>query len=247
MMNNKINKIPRIIHYCWFGGKEKPELVKRCIESWKRNLADYKIVEWNENNFDIKSNSYVQEAYEAGKFAFVSDYVRVYALNFYGGIYLDTDVEVFKPFDDLLHHTSFWGFEQENFIATSTIGAEKGNHLIKIFFDTYSNKKFIKTDGTFNDLTNVAMISNLLENLGIKLNGQYQEIPDIGVFYPQTYFSPFDYINCRNVFSEKTYTLHHFYKSWLPLRSRVKASLKVVLSKIIGGENIYKIRKLLSK
>jgi hypothetical protein len=243
-MINRKNKIPKTIHYCWFGGKEKPDLVKKCIESWKRNLPDYKIVEWNENNFDIASNSYVKQAYEAKKFAFVSDYVRVYALYLRGGIYLDTDVEVYKPLDGFLHHTSFWGFEQENFIATSTIGAEKGNSLIKEFLDSYNEIKFIKNDGTFNSLTNVAMITKLLEDKGLKPNGHYQEIKGLGVFYPQTYFSPYDYINCQTFITKKTYTIHHFYKSWLPLRVRIKGKVKLVLSKLIGGHNIAKLRKI---
>ena len=123
-MNNY--EIPKIIHYCWFGKKDKPELVKRCIKSWENNLNDYKIIEWNEDTFDINSNKFVKQAYEAGKFAFVSDYVRVYALYNYGGIYMDTDVEVYRTFSkDILKNESFWGFEEKNFIATSTIGAKK--------------------------------------------------------------------------------------------------------------------------
>lgn len=239
-----INKIPKKIHYCWFGGKEKPGIVKKCIESWTKYLPDYEIIEWNENNFNINKNSYVQEAYNSGKYAFVSDYVRVYALYYHGGIYLDTDVEVYKPFDDLLYHPSFWGFEQENFIATSTIGAEKGNALIKEFLDSYNEKRFIKNDGTFNELTNVAIITRLLEEKGLKTNGQYQEIIEIGVFYPQTYFSPYDYINCQTFITEKTYTNHHFYKSWMPMGKRIKGKVKLVLSKLIGGHNIARLRNI---
>ncbi|MCM3724917.1 glycosyl transferase [Neobacillus cucumis] len=239
-----INNIPRAIHYCWFGGKEKPSIVKRCIESWKKHLPNYEIIEWNESNFNLDSNLYVKEAYNAGKYAFVSDYVRVYALYNYGGIYLDTDVEVVKPLDDLLEHTSFWGFEQENFIATSTIGAEKGNKLIKEFLDSYNEKNFIKEDGTFNQLTNVAIITELLAEKGLKLNGKYQKINEMGVFYPQTYFSPYDYINCQTFLNENTYTIHHFYKSWLPLTKRVKGKIKFVLSKLIGGHNIAKLRRI---
>lgn len=239
-----INKIPKTIHYCWFGRKEKPGIVKKCIESWKKYLPQYEILEWNESNFNIDLNSYVKEAYNAGKYAFVSDYVRVFALYYYGGIYLDTDVEVYKPFDDLLHHTSFWGFEQENFIATSTIGAEKGNALIKEFLDSYNEKNFIRNDGTFNQLTNVAIITKLLEDKGLKSNGQYQEINEMGVFYPQTYFSPYDYINCQTFITEKTYTMHHFYKSWLPPAKRIKGKIKFILSKLIGGHNIARLRKI---
>ncbi|PJW13247.1 glycosyl transferase [Geobacillus sp. Manikaran-105] len=240
-------KIPRIIHYCWFGKKEKPDIVKRCIDSWKKNLSEYEIIEWNEDNFDINCNSYVREAYKSRKFAFISDYVRVYALYNLGGIYLDTDVEVLKSFDDLLHHDSFWGFEQGNYIATSTIGAAKGNKLIKIFLDSYEGKSFIKEDGSYNDLTNVAIITEMLENMGLKLNGEYQEIDGIGTFYPQTYFSPYDYINCRKFITENTYTIHHFYNSWLSPRVRFKSNIKKIASKVIGGENIARIRNLISR
>lgn len=242
-----MNTIPKIIHYCWFGRKEKPEIVKKCMESWKMNCPEYEIKEWNEDNFDVTCNSYVSEAYRAGKFAFVSDYVRVYALNHFGGIYLDTDVEVFKPFDDLLHHDSFWGFEQENFIATSTIGAAKGNRLIQTFLDTYEDISFIKADGTYNDLTNVAMISEILQNRGLRLNGEHQAIDGVGTFYPQSYFSPFDYINCRKLITDNTYAMHHFYKSWLPAKARLKGNIKSTLAKLIGGDNIARLRKLVSK
>ncbi|WP_242219282.1 capsular polysaccharide synthesis protein [Bacillus cereus group sp. BfR-BA-01380] len=239
----KLEKIPRTIHYCWFGGKDKPDIVKRCIESWKKNLPEYEIIEWNEDNFDINCNLYVKEAYKAGKFAFVSDYVRVHALYDYGGIYLDTDVEVFKSFNDLLHHDSFWGFEQENYIATSTIGAAKGNKLIKTFLDSYEKKGFIKENGSYDDLTNVAIVTEILKNIGLKTNGEYQEIEGIGTFYPQTYFSPYDYINCRKFITENTHAMHHFYKSWLPPKARMKGKIKLILAKIIGGDNIAKLRK----
>lgn len=246
-MNSLNEKIPKIIHYCWFGENRKPEIVQKCINSWKRNLSEYQIIEWNEENFDINYNSFVKEAYRSGKFAFVSDYVRVYVLYHYGGIYLDTDVEVFKPFDDLLHHDSFWGFEQENYIATSTIGAAKGNKLIKQFLDSYQRKDFLKKDGSYDDLTNVAIVTKMLEKLGLKKNGQFQEIADIGVFYPQTYFSPYDYINCRKFITENTYAMHHFYKSWLPLKARFKSNIKSTVAKVIGGDNIARIRKLVTR
>lgn len=238
--------IPKIIHYCWFGGKEKPDIVKRCLASWHNRLTDYQFIEWNENNFDVNRNAYVKQAYEAGKFAFVSDYARVFALYHFGGIYLDTDVEVFKSFDDLLHHESFWGFEQENFIATSTIGAAKANKLIEVFMDSYQHKNFIREDGSFDSLTNVALITEILGDWGVKPNGLYQDIEGVGTFYPQTYFSPYDYINCRTFMSSNTYAMHHFYKSWLPRKARLKGQVKWMLAKIIGGNNIAKLRKLMS-
>ncbi|MBP3951517.1 glycosyltransferase family 32 protein [Bacillus suaedae] len=240
-------KIPKTIHYCWFGGKEKPPIVKKCIASWRKYLVGYEIKEWNEELFDMNANQYVQEAFQAGKFAFVSDYVRVHALYYEGGIYLDTDVEVFKCFDDLLHHDSFWGFEQENFIATSTIGAAPGNALIKEFLDSYENKTFLNGDGSFDQLTNVAIITEMLVKQGLKKNGQQQTLENLGEFYPQTYFSPYDYINCRKSITKHTYSIHYFYKSWLPINSRIKGYMKIALSKIIGGENILRVRKLIQK
>ena len=99
------NKIPKIIHYCWFGKKEKPEIVKKCINSWTDKLKEYEIIEWNEDNFEMNSNRFITEAYRLGKYAFVSDYVRLYALYEYGGIYLDTDVEIYKEFsEDILEN-----------------------------------------------------------------------------------------------------------------------------------------------
>lgn len=240
------NKISKIIHYCWFGGKDKPENIKKCIESWKRYLVDYEFMEWNEDNFDANHNLYVKEAYESKKFAFVSDYVRVYALYHYGGIYLDTDVEIFKTFDDLLHHDSFWGFEQENYIATSTMGSTKGNKLIKDFLEYYNGKNFIREDGSFNQLTNVAIITKVLEDKGLKLNGEHQVLEGIGAFYPQTYFSPYDYINCRNLMNENTYAIHYFYKSWMPIQKKIKSNIKQTFAQIIGGDNIAKLRRLVN-
>ena len=236
--------IDKKIHYCWFGKGEKPDIVKKCIKTWEDKLSEYEIIEWNEDNFDINCNQYVKEAYEAKKFAFVSDYVRVYALYNYGGIYLDTDVEVFKSFDDLLDNESIWGFEQENYIATSTIGAKKENKIIGEFLNLYENISFYKEDGSYNNLTNVAMITDLLKNKGVKMNGQYQKIEDV-TFYPQTFFSPYDYINCRKFITEDTYCMHHFYKSWLPLSARLKSKVKENIAQVIGGDNIAKIRKLI--
>ncbi|MES7204568.1 glycosyltransferase, partial [Cutibacterium acnes] len=207
--------IPKTIHYCWFGQKDKPDIVKRCMETWHQQLTDYRMVEWNEDNFDVEVIPYVQEAYEHGKFAFVSDYARVHALYHEGGIYLDTDVEVFQSFDPLLHHDSFWGYEQGNFIATSTIGAKPKNVLIERFLSTYERRSFLKPDGTYDSLTNVAVVTDIMKKFGFRSDGSYQEVDGVGVCYPQPYFSPYDYINCRNLTTDETFTLHHFHKSWL--------------------------------
>lgn len=245
-MNN--NQIPKKIHYCWFGTKEKPYIVKKCIKSWKENLKEYEIIEWNEDNFDITSNEFVRQAYNCGKFAFVSDYVRIYALYNYGGIYLDTDVEIIKEFtDDILENDSFWGFEEKNFIATSTIGAKKGNEFINKFLDSYNNKKFINNDGEIDTLTNVAIVSEMIKKIGIKLDGTFQRIDGMATIYPQEYFSPYDYINCYSKQTNNTVAIHHYYKSWLPYSTRVKTGIKKILAICIGGKNIAFIRNKIRK
>ena len=240
--------IPKIIHYCWFGKNKKPKIVTRCIESWKNILSDYQIIEWNEDTFDISSNEFVKQAYDKGMYAFVSDYVRVLALYNYGGIYLDTDVEVLKEFSlDLLRNDSFWGFEEKNYIATSTIGAKKGNEFIKELLNSYNTKNFIKDDGAIDTLTNVAIVSQMVKKIGIKLDGTLQSVEGIATFYPQEYFSPYDYINCYSKQTEETYTIHHYYKSWLPYSIRIRTSIKKLLSKCIGGKKVASIRKVLNR
>lgn len=246
-MNNEEDKIPKIIHYCWFGRNEKTEVIIRCMESWKKHLSDYKIIEWNEENFDINSNKYVKEAYENKKYAFVSDYARVYALYNMGGIYLDTDVEVFKSLDEFLDNDSFWGFEEKNYIATSTIGSKKGNKLIKIFLDFYEGKSFNEISKNLKMYTNVQIVTNIFKESGFKINGEKQTIKGIGTIYPQEYFSPYDYINFIDKSNENTYTKHHFYKSWIPITSKLKIKFKKVLIKIIGVNGINKIRMIRGK
>ena len=241
------DKIPRIIHYCWFGRNEKPEIVKKCIQSWKNILTDYEIIEWNEDNFDINSNKYVKEAYENKKYAFVSDYVRVKVLYDMGGIYLDTDVEVYKSLDKFLEEESFWGFEEKNYIATSTIGARSGNRLIKQFLDFYEGKSYNEMIKSLETSTNVQIVTKIFKEIGFKMNGEKQTIDNIGTIYPQEYFSPYDYINYYNKKTDKTYTIHHFYKSWVSPKDKMKSNIKKVLSKIIGGKNIARIRGIVQR
>lgn len=132
--------IPKIIHYCWFGGKEKPDEVKRLIGTWKKHCQGYVIKEWNESNFDINQYVYCWDAYQHKKWAFVSDVARLWALYHEGGIYMDTDVEVLRPLDDLLKHKAFLGFEGTQWIATNIMGTEPGNELIGRFLDSYKRR-----------------------------------------------------------------------------------------------------------
>lgn len=243
MISNS-EKIPRIIHYCWFGGSKKPAIIKKSIASWKRHLKGYQFIEWNENTFDINSNKYVREAYGAKKYAFVSDYVRLHALYNYGGIYMDTDVEVLKPLDRFLVHESFWGFEDNKHIATCIIGACREHFLIKDFLDYYSGRDFVSLDGSYDLTTNVAIITKICtERCSLVDNGELQELQNGTVFYPRTYFSPYDYINCESFITNNSFAIHHFVKSWLPLHVRIKSKIKRMLSLLIGGNRIAKLRK----
>lgn len=239
-------KIPKIIHYCWFGRNKKPDIVNKCISSWRKILTDYEIIEWNEDNFDINCNEYVKEAYENRKYAFVSDYVRVEVLYNMGGIYLDTDVEVFKSLDEFLEEDSFWGFEEKDYIATSTIGAKKGNKLIKQFLDFYRGKSYNEMSKNLETSTNVQIVTNIFKKIGFEMNGEEQTIESIGTIYLQEYFSPYDYINYYDKKTENTYTKHHFYKSWVSSKDRMKFNIKKILAKTIGGKNIARIRKVIS-
>ena len=160
------NSIPKIIHYCWFGDGEKTKLSQKCIQGWKNTLKGYEIIEWNEKNFNININRYVKEAYDCKKYAFVSDYVRLYALLNYGGIYLDTDVEVLRDFDSFLELEAFVGFEDNELVSTAIIGAKRGNSIIEEWFNTYANRNFLN-NGKMNEVTNVRVFTNLLLKYGL--------------------------------------------------------------------------------
>ena len=134
--------IPKIIHYVWVGGKEKPKTIKRCMKTWKKHLGDYQIIEWNEQNFDISSNRFVKQAYEQKKWAYVSDYIRAYALYHYGGIYLDTDVIVMDDLTSLLNDRAFVGFETPQYPFTAAFGAEKGHPFLKDILSYYDDIDF---------------------------------------------------------------------------------------------------------
>lgn len=218
-----MNKIPKTIHYCWFGRGEKPKLAKKCIKSWKKFLPDYEIIEWNEDNFDINSNLYVKQAYESKKYAFVSDYVRLYALYNYGGIYMDTDVEVLQSLDKFLKYEAFIGFESEELCGTGIIGSKKENKMIREFLEPYKSLRFINDDGSFNQTTNVYMMTDIFMKYGVNLNNTQQNINDMEIF-PKTYFCPLNYGDAQTDFSKDTYTIHHFAGSWLP--EEIQKSIK---------------------
>lgn len=242
-------QIPKIIHYCWFGGSEKPESVKYCIDTWKRFLPDYQIMEWNEDSFAIEGASeYVQEAYHSKKWAFVADYVRLVALYEYGGIYFDTDVEVFQSFDDLLHHGAFFCFEVKDYVMTAVMGVKKHAPIIRDFMDEYRDRHFIAEDGSLNtDMTNVKILTKMLKRKGLRLNGKMQKIED-AVIFPQQYFSPNDFRNIFLKYKPENYSYHHCFASWYRAGGkhnfveRFRHYLLCKAQNAVGTTNLYRLR-----
>ena len=216
--------IPKIIHYCWFGGKPLPKLAKKCIRSWKKYCPDYEIKEWNESNFDLNYNTYVKEAYEAKKWAFVTDVVRLYALVNYGGIYMDTDVEVLKSLDVFLSHEAFSGFEAKGHISTGIMAAEKRAPIMLEFLDDYKGAKFKKDDGSLDMTTNVKRITDICLKHGLILSDSFQNIHGYAI-YPSDYFCPKDLTTQKTNLTENSHTIHHFDGSWLPRSQKFKKCL----------------------
>lgn len=217
--------IPKRIHYCWFGRGKKPDLVLKCIESWKKYLPDYELKEWNEDNFNMDLYPYVREAYEKRKFAFVTDVVRLFALYTEGGIYMDTDVEVLRNLDCFLIHTAFSGFEDDENIPTGIMAAEKGSKWAKDNLDYYVGRHFVKDNGELDVTTNVVTITNYMLPLGLKRNNTYQDFPGLITFYPKDYFCPKSHIDEKLYLTENSYTIHHFSGSWIPPYRRKLRSL----------------------
>lgn len=239
--------IPKIIHYCWFGDKEIPEQLKKYMASWKKYCPDYELKLWNEENFDINSNQYVKEAYENKKYAFVTDYVRLFALYNYGGIYMDTDVEILKPLDELLVHKAFTGFESEGFVPTGILASEKNVPVFKELLDDYQTRHFVNDDGTFDMTTNTKTITQILFSKGMKMNNTYQEFCDITI-YPSDYFCPIDWKTKKKNITENTYVIHWFAGSWVQPKSaiqKLKDAIKKQLNKVFGKEKTKKIIKFL--
>jgi len=215
--------IPKVIHYCWFGRNPLPPLAIKCIESWKRHLPDYEIIEWNEDNFDINAIPYTKEAYSAKKYAFVSDYARFWILYKYGGLYFDTDVEVIKPFENIVSKGPFMGCENVtdkngllplNVAPGLGLGAYANMDIYKVFLDYYSGIHFISMDGTLNTNTTVVEhISAVLRNKGLKNINAIQTIDNV-IIYPREYFCPIDIVTNRLHITSNTYSIHHYAGSW---------------------------------
>ena len=226
--------IPKIIHYCWFGHGELPELAKKCIASW-----EYKL--WNEGSFDVQSVPYVKEAYESRKFAFVTDYVRLWALYSEGGVYMDTDVEILKPLDDLLHLSAFTGYEGSKTQppVTGLMASEAHGEWVKEQLDSYNGSHFIKEDGTLDVTTNTTRISKIMRDNGFVQDGKYHVYKDLHVF-PTEYFCPRQTTG-ELFITDNTYCDHHFMGSWGDKRRQS------LLSNLVGPKTMTRLIKLKRK
>lgn len=235
--------IPKIIHCCWFGGKSMPNNVIELLNGWKTINPDYEVIVWNEDNFDYSLNQYAREAYENKKWAFVSDYARLKVLFDYGGIYMDTDVEVVKSLDSLLTNKAFSGFEDDKNIPTGTMGSEKGNKWIRLLLDYYENKSFIKPSGDLDLTTNVKIITEItFRNYHMNLNNSFQDLGDV-TFYPSDVLcakSKSDGTICK---TDNTITIHHFYGSW----TTPKIKLIKFINKYFGNKFVRIIVKIKRK
>lgn len=233
--------IPKVIHYCWFGKKEKDFLTKCYIDSWKMNLSDYKFIEWNEENSPIGEVDFAKEAYASRNYAFVADYVRIYALYHHGGIYFDTDVLVLKTFDPYLSHKAFSCFETKNnnLIGTAVLGCEPQNELIGTFLNYYNSHHF-NNDGNLDRLANTFILRMLLEPYGLICNNKKQILSNGFVIYPRTYFSA--KINISNALdiTECTVCIHNFAESWISPKRKLK-------KRVLNFLSYLKIRKIMKK
>lgn len=240
--------IPKIIHYCWFGGSPLPESTEKYIRTWKRFLPDYKVIKWSETNYSIKSApDYVQEAYEAKKYAFVSDYVRIQKLLQYGGIYFDTDVEVIRPFEQYLKgHSMVMGFEGERTLTTAFIACCEGHPFMEEFEKTYHSRHFLNEDGSM-DLTVINDgFSRQAGAWGIDLSkNEYQETDRKIAVYPTAYFSAFDIQNWHENPNFDTCMIHHMDASWVDKKGSVHIAVIKGLQRVLGYKRYDQIKRLL--
>ena len=227
--------IPKIIHYCWFGGKPLPKSAEKCIASWKKYLPDYDIKRWDESNFDVNAIPYTREAYAACKYAFVSDYARFWILYHYGGVYFDTDVEVIRPIDDIINRGGFLGVESNrNGIYTVNPGlgfaATQGTAVIGEMINLYSTFHFTNADGA-SDLKNIVEITtDYLSSKGLQNTDEIQHCCGF-IIYPKDYFCPIDYDTRELKITENTRTIHHYAESWVPRSTRFKNALSRLFGK----------------
>lgn len=232
--------IPKIIHYCWFGSNPLPDLAIKCIESWKHYCPDYEIKEWNEDNFDVNSIAYTKEAYNAKKYAFVSDYARFWILHKYGGLYFDTDVELIHPIDDIISHGPFMGCEKAAKSGTTNhgfgvapglgLGVNPGLEFYKEMLALYQTLSFHNPNGSYNQKTVVAYTTEMLRKHGLTDSDKIQHCAGIWI-YPADYFCPIDYTTKKLVITKNTRSIHHYAASWITRSQKIYKMIERCIGK----------------
>ena len=236
--------IPKVVHYCWFGGNQLPDDAKKCIESWRKFFPEYEIKEWNECNFDVNCCDYVKEAYAAKKWAFVSDYARFWILYHEGGLYFDTDVEVIKDMSDIIAKGAFMGCETDNKCVPGLglganpglgLGANPGLGLYKEILDYYEKIHFFIEGNTTE--TVVTHTSKILKSHGWVGNGEIEQIEGVTI-YPPEYFCPMDYKTGKLDITPNTRSIHWYTASWQSSYSKAKTKLQQLLGPSLTSEII---------
>ena len=248
-----MNMIPKIIHYCWFGRNPLPESAVKCIDSWKKFFPDYEIKEWNEDNFDVNIIPYTKEAYEAKKYAFVSDYARMWILYHHGGLYFDTDVEVIKSMDDIVARGPFMGVEVDavdgNTPAVAPglcLGVTAEHVVYKDVLDIYHPLHFVLEDGTYNSYAIVRITSDALCKNGMKPTNELQEVAGVWI-YPREYFNPLDDNTGRLVITENTRSIHWYTKTWLGQQNPIRTWIVRRIHRYFGNDSLGWLKRVLGR
>lgn len=239
--------IPKTIHYCWFGGNELPESARKCIDSWRRHFPDYEIKRWDESNFDVNINAYTAQAYSIGKYAFVSDYARMWILYHHGGVYFDTDVEVIADFADILAKGGFMGFETPEYVAPGLgMALEKGDSVALAVMQKLEKTQFLNADGSFNPQGIVPATTAALTERGLRRDGSLQRIGDITI-YPAEFFNPFDDATGRLRSTSNTRSIHWYSKTWMPKQNPARVLLARLYHRVCRSGCIARIKNLIAK
>lgn len=248
--------IPKIIHFCWLSGDPYPPKIQRCLDSWKKHLPDYEVMLWDCNRFDLKSSPWVEQAFTAKKYAFAADYIRMYALYNYGGIYMDSDVEVLKSFDEFLELPYFVSAENAGTIEAAIIGAEKGCDWIKACLDYYQDREFIKKDGQMD----IRMLPEIMDETIQKLKPicvlpsgssiadlKKKEMHEKVYVLPCEYFSPKIFDSREVVITHHTYAIHHYQNSWFSHKAYIYYRTRTLFIKIFGYRLVRSIERFLRR
>ncbi len=233
--------IPKKIHYCWFGRGKKPRLAEKCIASWKKFCPDYEITEWNEDNFDISVYPYAKYCLENKKWAFLSDFVRLIVVKEHGGIYFDTDVEVIRPFDTLLENGAFFGFENNEYIATGLgFGSEEGHPTVSAMLDEYLSLSSGE-NGEYPLIVCPQLNTRALVPFGLEKNGKLQTVGG-ALILPAEYLNPYDDPTGRLKKTKNTCSVHWYSKSWMNKTTILRSRLTKPFHRVFGKDCFKRIK-----